>query len=38
MNQTDPISFFAHRIYGHYSPDGYHKISRIIVKKIKEAN
>ena len=36
MNQTDPISFFAHRIYGHYSPDGYHKISKIIVKKIKE--
>ena len=38
MNQTDPISFFAHRIYGHYSPDGYHKISKIIVKKIKETN
>ena len=38
MNQTDPISFFAHRIYGHYSPDGYHKISKIIVKKIKEIN
>ena len=38
MNQTDPISFFAHRIYGHYSPDGYHKISKVIVKKIKETN
>jgi len=36
MNQIDPISFFAHRIYGHYSSDGYHKISKIIVKKIKE--
>ena len=38
VKQADPIRFFAHRIYGHYSPDGYHKISRIIVKKIKEAN
>ena len=36
MNQIDPISFFAHRIYGHYSTDGYHKISKVIVKKIKE--
>ena len=36
MKQNDPISFFAHRIYGHYSPDGYHKISNIIVNKIKK--
>ena len=36
MKQNDPIAFFAHRIYGHYSPDGYHRISEIIVKKIKE--
>ena len=38
MKQNDPISFFAHRIYGHYSPEGYHKISKIIVNKVKEKN
>ena len=38
MKQNDPISFFAHRIYGHYSPEGYQKISEIIVNKVKEKN
>jgi len=32
--QSDPISFFAHRIYGHYSPDGYSKISKVIIENI----
>ena len=32
--QADPMSFFAHRIYGHYSPDGYHKVAETIVKKV----
>ena len=35
MKQTDPISFYAHRIYGHYSPKGYSEISKVIIKKIK---
>jgi hypothetical protein len=34
--QTDPISFFADRIYGHYSPKGYSEISKVIIKKINE--
>jgi hypothetical protein len=34
--QVDPVDFFAHRIYGHYSPDGYHRISEAIVKKVNE--
>ena len=34
MKQTDPISFYAHRIYGHYNPEGYSEISKVIVKKI----
>ena len=34
--QNDPISFYAHRIYGHYSPEGYSEISKLIVKKITE--
>ena len=33
-NQNDPLKYFAHRIYGHYSPDGYREISKIILKKI----
>ena len=32
MKQTDPISFFAHRIYGHYGPEGYSEISKVIIK------
>ncbi len=32
--QNDPISFFAHRIYGHYSPQGYSEISKVIIDKI----
>ena len=38
MKQADPIGFFAHRIYGHYSPDGYNEISKIILKKINITN
>jgi len=36
MKQTDPISFFADRIYGHYSPRGYSEISKVIIRKIKD--
>ena len=38
MKQIDPLSFYAHRIYGHYNPEGYHKISELIVKKINNIN
>ena len=38
IKQPDPIGFFAHRIYGHYSPDGYNEISKIILNKINIAN
>ena len=31
IKQPDPIWFFAHRNYGHYSPDGYNAISKIIL-------
>jgi len=34
VKQADPLEFFAERIYGHYSPDGYNKISKIILKNI----
>ena len=36
MEQSDPLSFFADRIYGHYSPKGYSEISKVIIKKINE--
>jgi hypothetical protein len=36
MKQTDPISFYAHRIYGHYNSEGYSEISKVIVKKIND--
>jgi len=36
MKQNDPISFYAERIYGHYSPEGYSKISEVIIKKVEE--
>ena len=36
MKQTDPISFFAHRIYGHYGPEGYSEISKVIIKNIND--
>ena len=36
IKEKDPVSFFAYRIFGHYSPDGYHEISKVIIKKIKE--
>jgi len=36
IKQDDPIEFYAHRIYGHYSPDGYHKVAETIVKKVNE--
>jgi hypothetical protein len=35
MKQNDPLSFYAHRIYGHFNPEGYKKISEFIVEKIK---
>ena len=38
VKQADPIGFFAHRIYSHYSPDGYNVISKIILNKINIAN
>jgi len=38
VKQKDPISFYAERIYGHYSPEGYSKISEVIIKKIRELN
>ena len=34
MKQNDPLSFYAHRIYGHFNPEGYKKISEFIVEKI----
>ena len=34
IKQADPLKFFAERIYGHYSPDGYNEISKIILKNI----
>ncbi len=34
--QTDPLSFFADRIYGHYSPKGYSEISKVIINKIND--
>ena len=34
MKENDPLSFYAHRIYGHFSPEGYKKISKFIVEKI----
>ena len=34
MKQNDPLSFYAHRIYGHFNPVGYKKISEFIVEKI----
>ena len=33
---VDPISFYAHRIYGHYSSDGYNKVTEFILKNIDE--
>jgi len=35
MKQDDPLSFYAHRIYGHFNPEGYKKIAELIVKKTK---
>ena len=35
MKQADPLDFFSYRIYGHYNPVGYKKISEIIVKVVK---
>ena len=36
MKQTDPLSFYAHRIYGHYNPEGYSEISKVIVKRVND--
>ena len=35
---NDPISFYAHRVYGHYSPKGYSEIARFIVNKVNNLN
>ena len=31
---NDPLKYFAHRIYGHYSSEGYREISKTILNKI----
>ena len=36
--QNDPLQYFAHRIYGHYSPKGYNEISKVILKEIENLN
>ena len=36
--QNDPLQYFAHRIYGHYSPKGYNEISKLILKEIENLN
>ena len=38
VKQADPIGFFADRVYGHYSSDGYNAISKIILNKINMTN
>ena len=32
----DPLSYYAHRIFGHYSPDGYSKVADFILRNINE--
>ena len=34
IKKNDPLSFYADRIYGHYSSYGYLEISKTIIKKI----
>lgn len=34
MKHPDPLDLFAHRIYGHYSPEGYHEIAKSIINII----
>jgi len=34
MKYDDPLSFFANRIYGHYSSNGYKEISKMIIDQI----
>jgi len=36
--QSDPLNFYANRIYGHFSPDGYKKIAEFIIRNIKINN
>jgi hypothetical protein len=38
MKQDDPLSFYANRVYGHYSPEGYNRISKVIVNKVNLEN
>jgi len=38
IKQADPIGFFAQRIYGHYTSNGYEAISKIILNKINILN
>ena len=37
-NHKDPLSFYAHRIFGHYSPYGYSEITKFIINKVNEIN
>ena len=32
--QSDPLDFFAYRIYGHYNEKGYNEVSKYIIKEI----
>ena len=36
IKQEDPLNFYAQRIYGHYSAEGYNKIAKIIIENIKK--
>ena len=36
IKQEDPLNFYAYRIYGHYSAEGYNKIAKIIIDNIKK--
>ena len=36
LKQKDPLIFYAHRIYGHYSATGYHKITKAILDSVKK--
>ena len=38
LKQEDPLNFFADRIYGHYSAEGYNRISKTILEKINKNN
>ena len=35
---NDPLSFYAQRVYGHYSPKGYSEIARFILDEVNKLN